>query len=240
MIFFVPLFLFGCFGKEWTPLFNGKNLEGWTVKCLSADQGKEYWKVNDGTIECNSIGDGDHNYVWLATEEEFDDFHLKLKFQVFRSSDGNSGVQFRSRFDDSENARNGGWLNGPQADIHGPNPMRAGLIYDETENVRRWIFPSLPDWNITSDQAPPAALLTRFVYHEDDPEAWNTMEIICNGMLVQTIVNGNLVSDLRADGILNDDFHKSMNVGRKGCFALQLHQNDELLIRYKEILIKEL
>ena len=127
------------------------------VGLLAQDVVEGVVEVNEGTIECNSIGDGDHHYVWLATEKEFDDFHLKLKFQVFRSSEGNSGVQFRSRFDDSEDAIDGGWLNGPQADIHGPNPMRAGLIYDETENVRRWIFPSLPDWNISSEQVPAAA-----------------------------------------------------------------------------------
>jgi hypothetical protein len=98
----------------------------------------------------------------------------------------------------------------------------------------------LPDWKISSEQVPAAALHTRFVYYEDDPGTWNTLEIICNGMLVQTVVNGNLVADFRGDGILNDDIHKSKGVGTNGCIALQLHQNDELLITYKEILIKDL
>ncbi len=186
------------------------------------------------------MGDKDHNYFWLATEKEFSDFHLKLKFQLFKSSTGNSGVQFRSSFDDTDTARSGGWLNGPQVDIHGPNPMRAGLIYDETENVRRWIYPSLPDWNINADQAPDAAHLTELYYYEDDSELWNEMEIICEGMQVTTIVNGNKVTDFDADGILNDELHKVRNSGEKGFFALQLHVGDELKIRYKDILVKEL
>jgi hypothetical protein len=222
---------------QWLPLFNGENLEGWTIKCLPQDQDKKYWKVNNGAIECNSLGDSDHNYVWLMSEREFSDFHLKLEFQVFRASNGNSGVQFRSRYDDSENARDGGWLNGPQADIHGPEPMRTGLIYDETEGFRRWIYPSLPDWNISREQVPPSALLTRLVYAEDHPDQWNRMDIICTGMHVVTRVNGNLVTDFDAEGILNDELHLIRKAGLTGSIALQLHLRDELRIRFRNIQI---
>jgi len=183
----------GCKLTVWESLFNGKDLDGWSVKCLPADQGKKYWTVTNGYIQCNSMGDTDHNYVWLMSDRVFTDFHLRLRFQVFRESGGNSGVQFRSSYDDSDSATYGGWLNGPQADIHGPDPYRTGLIYDETEGVRRWIYPSLPDWNITPEQAPRSALETRLVYFEDSPDAWNDMEIICNGMRVVIRVNGNRV-----------------------------------------------
>jgi hypothetical protein len=224
---------------EWEVLFNGADLEGWTVRCLPGDRDKTYWKVVDGAIECNSLGDSDHHYVWLITEKEFADFHMKLEFQVFRTSPGNSGVQFRSRYDDTETARDGGWLNGPQADIHGPAPMRTGLIYDETEGVQRWIYPSLPDWNITREQVPPNALDTRLVYAEEHPEGWNRMEIICRGMHIETIVNGNRVTDFNAEGILNDELHQLRDVGSTGSIALQLHLHDELKIRFRHILIKE-
>ena len=232
--------LTGCDQDKWTPLFNGKDLDNWSVKCLTADKDKNYWRAEEGYIECNSMGDPDHDYVWLVSDGEFGDFHLKVEFQLFTSSAGNSGVQFRSRYDDSDTARSGGWLNGPQADIHGPNPMRAGLIYDETEGVNRWIYPSLPDWRIEAEQAPEAALLTTFSFFEDDPEAWNQMEIICEGMKIQTIINGNIVTEFNADRILNDDLHATRNVGTRGNIALQLHQNDELKIRFRSIVIKEL
>ena len=229
----------GCKKKGWESLFNGEDLEGWTVKCLPADQGKEYWTVEDGYIQCTSMGDKDHNYVWLTTDKVFTDFDLKLRFQVFRESGGNSGVQFRSRYDDSDSATYGGWLNGPQADIHGPDPYRTGLIYDETDGVRRWICPSLPDWNISPEQAPPSAQETRLVYFEDNPEAWNDMEIICRGMMVETRVNGNSVAEFDGEGILNDDAHQLRKSGQIGCIAFQLHMNDELKIRFKDIYIKE-
>jgi len=226
-------------GPEWESLFNGKNLEGWVVKCIPADSGKEFWKVTNGYIECSSIGDKNHNYIWLATEREFKDFHLKLKFQLFKESGGNSGVQFRSRYDDSDSATYGGWLNGPQVDIHGPDPFRTGLIYDETDGVRRWIHPSLPDWRIAPEQAPEVALKTHLIYFEDDPEAWNSMELICKGMMVETLVNGNGVTVFNGEGILNDEVHHLKKSGMIGCIAFQLHMNDELKIRFKDIFIKE-
>ncbi len=203
------------------------------------DAGKKFWTAKNGAIECNSIGRPDHDYVWLMNENEYSDFHLKLKFQVFKTSTGNSGVQFRSRYDTSENARNGGWLNGPQADIHPPAPFRAGLIYDETDGVNRWIHPSMPDWKISESDVPKDALQTKLVYAGKE-DAWNTMEIICRGMKIKTVVNGNQVSDFDATGILNDEAHKEKNVGTSGKIALQLHSSDELLIRFKELKIKRL
>jgi type 1 glutamine amidotransferase len=130
----------------WEDLFNGRDLKGWAVKCHERDKNKGFWKVNKGAIECNSIGRTDHDYVWLMHEKEFDNFELHTKFQVFQSSKGNSGIQFRSRYDESKTAPGGGWLNGPQVDIHPPNPMRTGLIYDETDGANRWIYPSMPNW----------------------------------------------------------------------------------------------
>ena len=229
-----------CQDNSWESLFNGIDLEGWTVKCIPADQGKTYWSVEDGSIICNSMGDAEHNYVWLCTDREFGDFRLKLRFQVFRESPGNSGVQFRSNYDDSPEANYGGWLNGPQADIHGPLPYRTGLIYDETEGIRRWIHPSLPDWRISPEQAPESALKTILFYYEDDPVKWNDLEITCSSMSIQTRVNGNLVSDFEATGILDDEIHHSEGSGEIGCIAFQLHMDDELLIKFKDIYIQEL
>ena len=92
--------LFSCTNDPWEPLFNGEDLEGWTVKCISADQGKVYWSVKDACITCNSLGDKEHNYVWLATDREFTDFHLKLKFQIFKESGETGCVAFQLHMND--------------------------------------------------------------------------------------------------------------------------------------------
>jgi hypothetical protein len=216
-------------------LFTGKDLSGWHIECQSADKGKVFWKVDAGTILCDSMGRKDHNYVWLLTDREFGDFELRLKFQAYKDSPGNSGLQFRSRFDDTAN---GGRLDGPQVDIHPPQsmPWRTGLIYDETRGEQRWIFPSLKDWNMDPKFAP-----ERFIFkYAEDGDGWNELTVICKGTHVQTILNGIVRTDWDGAGVLDNAAHGKRKVGINGHFALQLHSGDELRIRFKDILVKEL
>ncbi len=224
----------------WKNLYNGENLDGWHFECLPEDRDKVYWTAEDGFIECNSLGKPGHNYYWLVSDGEYGDFQLRLEFQAFKNSTGNSGIQFRSRFNESDEKSSGGWLNGPQIDIHPPWPVRCGLIYDETRGVQRWIYPSLPNSKILEEQAPKTALGTKLVYADEDPDAWNSLELICQGMQIRTFVNGKRVSKFDAAGILDDEIHKALNVGLKGHIALQLHSKDELLIRYRNLYIRPL
>jgi len=220
---------------QWTALFNGKDLSGWTVKCQPQDREKIFWMVDSGTILCDSMGRKDHNYVWLLTEKEFGDFELRLKFQAYKDSPGNSGVQFRSRFDDTAS---GGWLHGPQVDIHPPAamPWRTGLIYDETREERRWISPSLK--NARMD---PALKPAHHVFkYAEDGDGWNELTLVCMGTHVKTIVNGVVVTDWDGAGVLDNAAHVEHNVGRVGHFALQLHTGDQLRIRFKDIQVREL
>lgn len=220
--------------SQWEPLFNGKDLSGWSVSCLPRDSDKEFWTVEDGVILCDSIGRKDHNYVWLMTDREFQDFELRLKFQVYSDSPGNSGLQFRSRYDKTDGE---GWLNGPQIDIHPPKdmPWRTGLIYDETRGESRWIYPSLKD-SAMQEQFKPKEFVMKYA---DDGDVWNEMVLICKGMQIKTIVNGIVCADWDATGVLDNETHRKHNVGQKGQFALQLHNGDELRIKFKDIEIKE-
>ncbi len=220
---------------QWASLFNGKDLSGWMVKCQPADKEKTFWTVADGAIQCDSIGRKEHNYVWLLSEREFGDFELRLKFQAFRESPGNSGLQFRSRFDESWK---GGWLDGPQVDIHPPAAMswRTGFIYDETREERRWISPSLKD-----SRMDPALKPARHVFkYAGDGDGWNTLTLRCHGTRATTTLNGVTVTDWDGRGVLDNAAHASHRVGLKGHFALQLHSGDQLRIRFKEIKVKEL
>jgi len=191
-----------------------------------------FWTVEDGAILCNSIGKKDHGYVWLMTDREFQDFELRLKFQAYSDSPGNSGLQFRSRYDTTDS---NGWLNGPQVDIHPPKPMswRTGLIYDETRGSQRWVVPSLKGSGMPSEYEPKEHIMK---YAED---GWNEMTLICKGMQIKTIVNGIVRVDWDASGTLDSESHRKHNVGRKGHFALQLHSGDELRIKFKDIEIRE-
>lgn len=216
---------------EWMDLFNGRDLSGWTVKCLPRDKDKCYWAVVDGAIMVNSMQDPDHDYVWLQSDGEYTDFELRLKFQIYKDSPGNSGVQIRSRYDDEA-----GWLDGPQLDIHPPNPLRTGLIYDETRGTTRWINPSLEpgNHNILPAMANPNIKL---MYGD---EGWNEMQIIAVGTRIKCIINGKIASDYEGKGVLDDAGHLKYNVGMKGHIALQLHNSDELKARFKDIRIREI
>lgn len=221
--------------SHWTPLFNGRDLSGWGVKCQPQDREKTFWTVENGAILCDSMGRKDHNYVWLLSEKEFGDFELRLKFQASQDSPGNSGLQFRSRFDDTAT---GGWLDGPQVDIHPPASMswRTGLIYDETREERRWISPSLKNANM-EPQFKPASYVFKYA---EDGDGWNDLILICRGTHVKTILNGVVRTDWDGAGVLDNASHVRHNVGRVGHFALQLHAGDQLRIRFRDIRIKTL
>jgi hypothetical protein len=222
--------------EEWIPLFDGKTLDGWHVACVEEDKGKNFWRVAEGTIECNSMGHPDHDYIWLCTDREYTDFELKLRFRVFRENKGNSGVQLRSRYDRSPDAQNGGWLDGPQVDIHPKGPWRTGLVYDETRGARGWIYPYRPD-NGIKEGLVDHEVVFRF---SDEDDGWNEMSITCEGTRIKTAVNGIVVCDEDFKGIIDSEAHKRYNVGLKGHIALQLHRKGEVNIQFKDLYIKEL
>jgi len=216
----------------WISLFNGENLEGWTVKCKVDDQSKKYWSVKNGYIEVNSLGDKDHDYIWLMTDKEYRNFSLKLKFAAFKDSPGNSGVQIRSRYDVVE-----GWLDGPQVDIHPQGPWRSGMMWDETRGINRWIYPDIAKGNWVNESM--REKVPKFMY-SDDEVRWNEMEITVDGWTVVAYLNGTKITDFDSKESLTTEHHKKYKVGKKGYICLQLHIKDELKMLYKDIMIKEL
>jgi 3-keto-disaccharide hydrolase len=66
-----------------TPLFNGKDLEGWEAKESKA----ELWSFKDGVLTAKAGGG------WLSTRKKYADFVLKLEWRV--PTNGNSGVFLR-------------------------------------------------------------------------------------------------------------------------------------------------
>ena len=81
---FILLNLF--ISRAQTSLFNGENLEGWTI------HGTELWYVEDGLLVCES--GPDKAYGYLSTNAYYDDFELTLEFK--QEANGNSGVFIRS------------------------------------------------------------------------------------------------------------------------------------------------
>lgn len=215
----------------WASLFDGRSLAGWSLRCKPADKAKAaaFWRVDAGTILCDTAGDRSHDYIWLMTDREFGDFELELKVQGYRGVKGNTGVQVRSRYDEAA-----GWLDGPQIDVDPTTGWRTGLIYDETRGTRRWVCPSLPSSAIPPEHAPKGY---KWKY-ADESDGWNDLRIVCRGTKIQTWLNGVPAADFDGRGVLDDEGHKARNVGLAGHIALQLHTRDDLRVRYKDIRIR--
>jgi len=71
---------------SWTPLFDGKSLDGW--QALPGGQ----WVVKDGAI-LGTSPKTERRHGLLASTKTYADFTVRLKFRVIR---GNSGFYFRS------------------------------------------------------------------------------------------------------------------------------------------------
>jgi hypothetical protein len=125
-------------GPEWVSLFNGKDLAGWKK------QGSEKWVIEDGAIYGEGIS---KEYGYLATEKDYQDFHLSLRFKC--EADGNSGVYIHTRFE-GDTAKHFG---GRQVEIDRRIGRHTGGLYGDGRGWIVWPAPELEtvlkpfDWN---------------------------------------------------------------------------------------------
>jgi type 1 glutamine amidotransferase len=145
---------------DWTDLFDGKSLNGWTQK-----NGTASYEVKDGTI-VGTTKKGSPN-SFLCTDKLYGDF--ELEFDVNVDSRLNSGVQIRSNsYKEYRDYR----VHGYQVEI--ATNGNAGLIYDE---ARR------PGW-LSQDLSDKAA---RGAFKDGQ---WNKYNVVCKGDSIRTWVNG--------------------------------------------------
>ena len=72
--------------KGFQPLFNGRDLTGWSGVGGAATN----WEVKEGMLSCT----GQKGSQWIATKEEYANFDLRLEFNIPKN--GNSGVFIRA------------------------------------------------------------------------------------------------------------------------------------------------
>lgn len=125
-------------GPEWQQLFNGTDLSGWT------EVGNEKWVVEDGAI----YGEGvTQEYGYLATEKQYTDFQLSLRFKCEAS--GNSGVYIHTAFEPGTVKV----TQGRQIEIDRAVGRHTGGIYGDGKGWIVWPAPELEtvirsgDWN---------------------------------------------------------------------------------------------
>lgn len=153
--------------SNWTELFNGKNLKGWTVV-----GGKAPYKVVDGAIVGTTIANTPNSF--LRTTAEYDDFILELSFKV--DDELNSGIQFRSN---SKPEFKDGIVHGYQYDIDPSERAWTGGIYDEAREG--WLYP------LTTNKKASKAF---------KPGCWNDVRIEAIGNRIRTWINGVPAADI--------------------------------------------
>ena len=103
----------------WQLLFDGKTLDGWSIK-----SGYASYEVEDGSI-VGITAEGSPN-TFLCSDEKFADFELTFDVK-FDEEFFNSGVQIRSKLRGEEY---GGRVYGPQVEIE-KSLGQSGYIYGE-------------------------------------------------------------------------------------------------------------
>lgn len=160
----------------WKPLFDGKSLDGWSVK-----SGFATYVVKDGTI-LGTTAKGSGN-SFLCTDKTYGDF--ELEFDVKCDNALNSGVQIRSKLRKPE-GKYGGRVNGPQVEIEasGKKGALAGYVYGEATG-RGWLTPK-----------------NQLKSHKNFKDGeWNHYRIVAKGSRIQTWINGQAIGDLSDDAI---------------------------------------
>ncbi len=169
--------------ENFSPLFNGKTLAGWTQK-----GGKAKYAVKDGTIIGTAVHGTSNSF--LCTEKVYGDFILEYEYHCDNRL--NSGVQIRSNmFEKDTTAKIGGGktrkisagrVHGYQVEIdpNKPDRMWSGGIYDEGR--RGWLFPGARGGD--------KAAFTKAGQKIYLPGKWNKVRVECRGDSIKTWLNG--------------------------------------------------
>ncbi len=163
-------------GTKATPLFDGKTLNGFSIR-----SGTATYVVEDGVI-IGTTAKGSPN-TFLCTDKEYGDF--ELNFEVMVDARLNSGVQVRSKL---KGDKFGGRVYGPQVEIEdsGKNGAEAGYIYGE--QIGGWLTPK-------------ADLKPHKTFKSDE---WNHYRIVAKGSTIQVWINGKMISDLTNEKVYAD------------------------------------
>ena len=153
--------------EGWTPLFDGKSLDGWEQK-----NGTAVYRVEDGCI-VGKTAEGSPN-SFLCTKKSYADFDLKFEVKVH--DELNSGVQIRSA---SKPEVDAGRVHGPQVEI--ATNGTAGFIYGESLKGVGWL---------SEDRSDPKA---QAAFKKGE---WNKFLVKARGKQIKTWVNDVPVADL--------------------------------------------
>lgn len=162
------------FAAEPLPLFNGKNLDGWTFDVIDPDVKPDaVWSVADGILVCKGRPPG-----VIRSEKEFSNYELTVEW----------------RWPDGKKPGNSGLL------VHASTP-RQTFVWPKSLEVQLgsgnagdfWMLGEM----VTIANATPLGRrwLKRQESSENPPGEWNTMKVICKADTITVWVNGVLMNE---------------------------------------------
>jgi hypothetical protein len=194
-----------------TPLFNGRDLTGWTRV-----NGHGEFKVEDGCIV--GFGENVQHNTFLRTDKTYRDFDFRFEFK-FDDLTGNSGMMFRGLQRPGDDGRVFGYQ--CEHDNGKGRAWTAGL-YDEAR--RGWLVPD-------RDNAAESKAFTEQGQKLKKWDDWNEVRIACKGNRIRIWLNGELRVDYADEG---------EDATAEGFFGLQVHSGKSCKVRWRNLRIKEL
>lgn len=213
-----------------TSLFNGKDLAGW--EGLPAT-----WSVEDGAITGVNTAEAplQHNtfLVWKGGEVANFELRARFRFTSANPKDGNAGIQYRSRLEDTQKFIVGGY----QGDFNADGRY-IGLFYEERGRgilaypgqqviVKPKGADGKPAIEVIGSTTPHAEVLASIMQGE-----WVDYTIIAIGNHLRHYVNGRLSTELF-------DLDPASAAAR-GIVALQVHRGPPMKVQLKDIRVKHL
>lgn len=153
-------------------LFNGKNLDGWTIYVNDPKISPEdFFYVKDGLIETVGIPAG-----YLRTQKEYSNYQLHIEWR-YPENPVNSGVFLHTSGPDKI------WPNHYQAQLKYQN---AGDFIVQGEGISATIGDTV--YTSTASVKP---LISKFNPSNEKPAGeWNSYDITCKGSIIEIRVNG--------------------------------------------------
>lgn len=174
-LLYLLIFLFlisSCTDKK-EALFNGKNLDDWTIYVNVIDEAvnlNKYFYVNDGMIE--TIG---KPVGYARTNKEYENYKLHVEWR-YPEEPTNSGILVHVKGDDKI------WVSHYQGQLKHENAGDFIIHGIESATLNG------EDYTSTEDDKP---LIPKMNPTNENPAGeWNTYEIICKGSTIELYVNG--------------------------------------------------
>jgi hypothetical protein len=167
---------------DWLPLFNGKDLTGWTGS-------REHWRVENAAIAGSTDETPSPLNTFLVYEKSFADFHLRADIKL---RNGNSGIQFRSTY------------------LPGPGFIVYGLQADASDENQSWGNFYEERGRGRGTMKTPDEGFRRAEPHVKKGD-WNRIEVIARGPDIKLLLNGHTTwegrDDKKLDGVIALQLH---------------------------------